>query len=169
MSGAAGGDRRVKTSNGETYIPASQRPDGTWRKPLKVKEGYIPADERPRFQCRAQREAEDRASKPKFPVGWSPKELQKEAKKVADEKKKRAEMPVAAVESKNVPVTQSDHIQKKIHGLKKKLDDIDKIQKRIDTGELKNPEKTQLEKIERRPVITDEIEKLTAELENLAT
>ncbi|KAH7731815.1 Protein T20G5.9 [Aphelenchoides avenae] len=88
----------------------------------------------------------------------------------ASEQDKKApappQKPVAAVQG-NIAVTPQDHLQKKISNLQKKLDDIDKLKQKIDSGELKAPEKTQLQKIERRPEIESEIEKLTREMELL--
>uniref|UniRef100_A0A915CCU0 Partner of Y14 and mago n=1 Tax=Parascaris univalens TaxID=6257 RepID=A0A915CCU0_PARUN len=58
------------TKSGETFIAASQRADGTWRKARRVKEGYVPQEEQPRYESPAAQVSRDS----KYPIGMTPKE-----------------------------------------------------------------------------------------------
>lgn len=181
---------------GELYIPATRRPDGTWRKPRKVKDGYVPQEEVPLYENKG---VQWMKSRPTLPPGLNPAELEtvkkshsqpmsKSAKKNAKRKEKKKQHQQSTPEgtgSSEVSISQTlartklsedsikeaqandkAAIEKKIRNLKKKLKQVDDLKTKIDSGEVKNPEKEQLAKIERRQELVDEIEYLELDLED---
>ena len=171
------------TDAGETWIPASRRPDGSWRKPRRVKEGYVPPDEVAKYESKGKQWVD---SIPKLPPGVHVEETQlsKNQKKrknkktgASDSQRREVEDVTEKMQSAKVSNAVSgtaagtvyssnpdDLKLKRVKNLRKKLRQIEELQAKIDSGELVNPEATQLEKLSRREEIEKELEELEAEV-----
>ncbi|XP_047503912.1 partner of Y14 and mago [Pieris napi] len=173
---------------GGKFIPATQRPDGTWRKPRRVKDGYIPQEEIPLYESKGKQfKARQNTG---LPVGLPP-ELAEEIRKPKkgsgiiqpipgmvvniEKKKKKKKSAVNEVADRlskveiieptfNEAVHQPNTISasdpnKKLKNLRKKLRDIETLEEKINIGTL-NPDKDQKDKISKKNEIIKAIEEL---------
>mmetsp|Transcript_15247 Transcript_15247/g.38475 ORF Transcript_15247/g.38475 Transcript_15247/m.38475 type:complete len:169 (-) Transcript_15247:573-1079(-) len=142
---------KTVAETGEKIIASSRRPDGTLRKEIRVRAGYVPQDEVRRYESRAQILEKQRVAIGVVGANFEGEEQKKKArrrkpkKKGGDEGDQKDQEPVLRVPgtSEEIEQTEEEKVEqakKRVRNLKKRIQQIEKLEQRVAQGENLEPE-----------------------------
>ncbi|XP_066139538.1 partner of Y14 and mago [Euwallacea fornicatus] len=185
----------IVTENGEQFIPASQRPDGTWRKARRVKEGYVPQEEVPLYESKGKQFVSKKqepvvlssgqtAQRPipglfiiqddKEKKGQKKKSKNKideinkilESTKISEKSSEKTKSPVEKPRpAAKTELQEATDPAKKLKKLKKRLREIEALEEKVKNGSLGKPEPEQLAKLDRKNDLLVQIRELEKQVQ----
>eukprot|EP00922_Rhytidocystis_sp_ex-Travisia-forbesii_P005652 GHVS01008214.1.p1 GENE.GHVS01008214.1~~GHVS01008214.1.p1 ORF type:complete len:249 (+),score=72.88 GHVS01008214.1:49-795(+) len=175
------GEKYLVADGGDKFIAASKRSDGSNRKQIRVRMGFVPTEEQSKFRSKLEESREKTLQETASrggPPGWYPpadKETSskttasKQSKTTNKEMKKTATAGSATDElasqfgSKVCLEDNDDKRSKRLRGLRKKLREIDVLEESL-RGRAADQQTTteQQQKLDRKDDIVKEIEQLQA-------
>ncbi|GMF10291.1 unnamed protein product [Phytophthora lilii] len=157
----------VRTAGGDVVVPASRRADGSTRKPIRIRQGYVPQDEVPKYKTVAQRadDAVDALPLEKLSLGQKGEQRPRGSARVprqerGERQSQKAEAAKADSEAKESAGDRQQQLKRQLTKINKQLKEIAKLQ----DAETSSLTQQQEQKVARKSALQQQRSEIIAEL-----